>query len=108
MNPVRAGMTNKPDEYKWSSYAFHAWGKEDDLIEDHALFHGLGVTDKTRQHAYRELFRVDLSDENIHEISHASYYNYPLGNERFKESIEKTLKRQVGYDKRGRLGVSTG
>ena len=103
MNPVRAGMTRKPDEYRWSSYAYHAWGKENDLIDDHELYRALGNgNDKDRLYAYRELFRVDLSDENIHEISHAIHYNYPLGNERFKELIEKTLQRQVGYDKQGR------
>jgi len=108
MNPVRAMMVDKPDEYRWSSYAFHAWGKENDLIEDHALYRNLGGTDEKRQYAYRELFRIDLTDENIHEISHASHYNYPLGNECFKEFIEQTLQRHIGYDKRGRPKASTG
>jgi len=28
LNPVRAGMVNQPEDYPWSSYACHAWGKE--------------------------------------------------------------------------------
>ncbi len=108
MNPVRASMTKKPDEYRWSSYAYHAWGNDNDLIEDHELFQALDITAEKRQFTYRELFRVDLTVEKIHEISHATHYNYPLGNEHFKELIEKTLKRQVGHDKRGRPKASAG
>ena len=102
MNPVRANMVKKPDEYRWSSYAFHAWGKENEMIDDHELYFELGSTNEERQYAYRELFRMDLTEEHVHQISRASNYNYPLGNVRFKELIERTLQRKVGYDKRGR------
>ncbi len=104
MNPVRAGMTNMPDEYQWSSYAYHAWGKANGLIQDHELYLALGTDNEQRHYVYREFFRVDLSDEDIHTINHAFYYNYPLGNERFKESIEITLQRQIGLDKRKYIG----
>ncbi len=108
MNPVRAGMVTKPDDYQWSSYIYHAWGKQNELIEDHTLYHALGEAANKSQYAYRELFRFDLTDEDIHQISHAFHYNYLLGNDRFKESIEKTLQRQLGYDRRGRPKSSTG
>ncbi|MCG8380059.1 MAG: transposase [Proteobacteria bacterium] len=102
MNPVRAGMVRKPDNYAWSSYGSHAWGRADDLISDHSLYHALGKTSTARCKAYRELFTVNLSDDDVHQISHAWDCNYPLGNDRFKESIEKTLQRQIGYAQRGR------
>jgi putative transposase len=28
LNPVRAGMVSRPEEYRWSSYAINAWGDE--------------------------------------------------------------------------------
>ncbi|WP_208738801.1 transposase [Phytopseudomonas daroniae] len=34
MNPVRAGMVEAPEEYRWSSYRWHGWGKADSLISD--------------------------------------------------------------------------
>ena len=105
LNPVRAGMVERPDAYPWSSYRYHAWGEENRLIRDHDLYVTLGRTETARQYAYRELFRVEMPDKAIHSIRHACYYNHPLGNDRFKEKIEATLKRRVG---RARLGRPTG
>jgi len=108
LNPVRAGMVKKPEDYRWSSYGRHAWGKEDALISDHFLYQALGSTTTARQQAYRELFRIALPDEDVHDISHAWDCNYPLGNDRFKAIIEKTLQRSLGYDQRGRPKGITG
>ncbi len=108
MNPVRAGMVRKPDNYAWSSYGWHAWGRIDDLISDHDLYHALGKVSAARCKAYRELFSVNLSDDDVDQINHAWDCNYPLGNDRFKETIEKTLQRQIGYAQRGRPKLSTG
>ena len=102
LNPLRAGMVASPVEYLWSSYRHHAWGKDNPLIQDHFLYLALGLTAEARYHAYRELFKIELSDKAIHTIRQASHYNYPLGNDRFREKIEDTLKRQVGQAKRGR------
>ncbi|MEQ8290388.1 MAG: hypothetical protein RIB78_11775 [Gammaproteobacteria bacterium] len=97
-------MVNAPEDYPWSSYRHHAWGEIRPLIEDHELYIQLGNNPMARQYAYRELFKTQLEEHNIHDISHASHYNYPLGNNRFKEKIEATLQRRVGYAKRGRPG----
>lgn len=102
LNPVRAGMVHTPEDYPWSSYRCHAWGEENNLIENHPLYFELGRTEEERRYNYRELFKVDLSERDVHQISHSIHYNYPLGNDRFKEKIEVTIKRQVGYAKRGR------
>lgn len=102
LNPVRAGMVKFPDGYPWSSYLYHAWGEDNPLLRDHSLFFELGQTSAARQSAYRNLFKDDLDDVMIQTIRRAIHYNYPLGNDRFREKIEKTLKRQVGQSKRGR------
>jgi len=102
LNPIRAGMVKSPEEYPWSSYAYHAWGRGNELINDHDIYLGLGQTEEERCYLYRELFQAALSERDIHTISHSFHYNYPPGNERFKEKIEETLKRQVGHAKHGR------
>ena len=102
LNPVRAGMVESPDAYPWSSYRHHAWGEANPLIHDHPLYVDLGQTAASRQYAYRGLFRVDLTDKALHTIRRATHFNYPLGNGRFRDKIEATLKRQVGQAKRGR------
>jgi putative transposase len=102
MNPVAANIVNAPDEYRWSSCAWHAWGKPDQLIGDHELYDRLGHHAEARQFAYRELFRHRLSEKDIHTIRESLAYNYPLGNDRFREQVETALGRKVGEKQRGR------
>lgn len=102
MNPVAARMVEAPDQYQWSSYAWHAWGKSNRLICDHELYERLGLDPETRQFAYRELFRHHLSDNDIHAIRESLACNYPLGNDRFREQVESALGRKVGEKRRGR------
>ena len=102
MNPVRAGMVKNPGEYLWSSYRYNAHGEINSVIKPHELYLLLGNTFEERNYAYRELFRVDLHDEDIHQIRQSVDQNYPLGNNRFTKLIEKTLNRSVGQEQRGR------
>lgn len=104
LNPARAAMVETPEDYPWSSYRHHAWHKTNPIINDHEYYLRLGQTEEERSYAYRELFKVELTERDVHTISHAFHYNYPLGNDRFKEKIEATLRRQVGYAKQGRPG----
>lgn len=102
MNPVAASMVMTSEQYRWSSYGWHAWGKANTLVSDHTLYDELGAIADVRQYAYRELFKSQIPDEDLHEIKKSLDYNYPLGNERFKDQIEIALGRAVGQRKRGR------
>lgn len=102
LNPVAANMVRSPDQYRWSSYLHHAWGKTDSLIQDHDLYLALDREPVARQYAYRELFKHQLPEEKLDDIRECLAYNYPLGNERFREAIETALGRRVGERKRGR------
>jgi len=37
LNPVRAGMVESPEEYRWSSYGYNAWGN-DSWLMSHAEY----------------------------------------------------------------------
>lgn len=41
LNPVRAGMVGRPEEYKWSSYGVNAWG-DNSWLTPRAGYLGLG------------------------------------------------------------------
>jgi len=102
MNPVAAGMVPAPADYAWSSYSYHALGKTQPLIEDHALYLELGATPEIRQHTYRELFRCALDAKDIQAMHTSTQLGVPLGNDRFKEQIEAALGRKLGHVSRGR------
>ena len=102
MNPLRANMVATPSHYRWSSYRSNAQGKPNNLITPHRLYTQLGRTKKNRQEAYKSLFKAYIDTKEIEAINAAWLTGTPLGNERFKQEIEKTFKRKVGQARRGR------
>jgi putative transposase len=102
LNPVTAGMVEKPDEYIWSSYHHHAHGITDDLLSRHPLYCALGEGAE-RLSAYRSLFSTALSPEHVHAIRCAAEFSMPLGNKRFRNEIKNALGRRIGYPKRSWL-----
>lgn len=105
LNPVNVGMVTRPEEYPWSSYRSNGLAEVNPLIRPHNCYFTLGHKLEERCHAYRALFRHQIPDEDIHAIRKASQRNFPLGNDRFKQEIEKNLQRQIGRLKRGRPKV---
>jgi len=102
LNPVRAAMVRSPGRYLWSSYGANAAGKKDPLITPHERYLALGRSAEQRRYAYRELYRDHLEEHQVHEIRAALQTGTPLGNDRFREQMEKTLKQKVGQARRGR------
>lgn len=101
LNPVRACMVQKPEEYRWSSYGANAWGDKSWLSHHHEYLR-LGQAIEERQHAYRELFRTRFDDEDLHLFRKASHYCQPVGNDRFRKQIEEKYDIKLGQMKRGR------
>lgn len=87
LNPVRAGMVERPEEYQWSSYGVNAWG-DAGWLQPHEEYSRLGDTVAQRCHAYRELFRQQLSEQDFHIIRKAAHYCQPVGDDRFRQEIE--------------------
>ena len=102
LNPVRAAMVDDPAHYRWTSYRHNALGAADSRITPHVLYQALGRTDKSRQTAYRALFRAQLDVAAIDDIRLALNQNQPLGNLRFYARIEKATGVRREARRRGR------
>ena len=63
-NPVKAGIVINPEEYRWSSYRFHAYSEPSAWLVPHPLYLALGKTPKERQAAYRALRKL-LPDADL-------------------------------------------
>ena len=101
LNPIRAGMVKMPEEYQWSSYSSNAWG-DDSWITPHAEYKRLGETRDIRCRSYRELFKSHIEVSDIHLIRKATHYCQPVGDDRFKQEIERKYNIKIGQAKRGR------
>ena len=60
LNPYRAKIVRHPSKYKWSSYGYYAYGKEDKLISESPGYMELGNNLEERQKVY-----IDIIDELI-------------------------------------------
>ena len=101
LNPVVASMVAKPEQYRWSSYLVNAWGRPG-ALQPHTEYIRLGDTTQSRCHAYRELFKHQISECDIHLIERASEYCHPVGDDRFKRQIEMRYGVNLGHAARGR------
>jgi len=102
MNPVRAQMVEKPQDYRWSSYRANALGEGDLLVAPHPIYRSLGATGRAREAVYRGLFETQLDAEAIGDVRACLQTGTPLGNDRFRAQIEQALGVKVGYSRRGR------
>ena len=102
LNPVRAEMVLDPGEYRWSSYQVNGMGKVSDLCTPHQEYLSLGKEPSERQKNYRELFVQQVEGELLEEIRASTHKGMAVGNDRFKEQIEKLTGRRLKPNKRGR------
>jgi putative transposase len=68
LNPTRAGMVTRPEDYRWSSYRFHASGEPDDLIVPHPLYLALGNSASMRRQCWRTICGEALPAEQLAEM----------------------------------------
>src|SRR5688572_20119080 len=83
LNPVEAGMVERPGDYAWSSYAANVGAARSALVTPHDEYLRLGRSDEARTQAYRALFDVPLARERMEEIRSATNGNFALGDKPF-------------------------
>ncbi|NOY16646.1 MAG: transposase [Gammaproteobacteria bacterium] len=101
LNPVRASMVNKPEEYSWSSYGANGCGDESWLVP-HDDYLRIDRDPGKRCYRYRELFKDRVNQKDLHLIRKATHYCQPVGDDRFRKSIEKKYNIKLGQMSRGR------
>lgn len=95
LNPVRAGQTNHPSDYPWSSYQANALGRRDTLVTPHAEYVALGRDHNERRLAYRALFLDVIDKTALDHIRESTNKGWALGDDRFRLEITKRLNRRA-------------
>ena len=101
LNPVRAGMVNRPDAYAWSSYAVNTGTRCDGFISPHPEFTALAESEEKRHAAYRGLFAEEIDEPLLQAIRDATNGGYALASEAFKESVLAPLGWKTGPGRPG-------
>ena len=99
LNPVRAGMVKAPQDYPWSSYKANAYGKKDDLIDEHVVYDKLS-TDETVRKEYRSFVQqMQQKQESMRgEMERRTIY----GDSDFIQRLNKRYKLDAVIKKPGR------
>lgn len=72
LNPFRAGLIEKMEDWQWSSYRFYALGEKDGfigkLIDIDPFYLRLGDNNQQRQKRYREIIKQVIEEDFLKDI----------------------------------------
>ena len=94
MNPVKAGLSKRPEQYRWSSAAAYLRGKTDPLVKVRGLNK---IIDD-----WPEFFKESVDSLMAERIRKHEHTGRPLGSEKFLLRLEKILNRMLLPKKAGR------
>jgi len=95
LNPVRAGMVTRAEDYRWSSARFHCFGAEDRLVST-----TLGYVTDGRQWA--EWLSEGLPDAAAGTLRRNTATGRPSADPDYVRLLEKRLSRTIHPRRRGR------
>ena len=93
LNPVRAKLVKKPQEYRWSSAPAHIAGRDDRLVHVAPLLEMFGKWD--------DFLSRGLSDDEVEKFRCHERTGRPLGTDRFLGRLENILGRILHKQKPG-------
>jgi putative transposase len=93
LNPVRAGLAERPWQYCWSSAAAHVRGRDDALVKVKPMLN--------RVEDWREYLSSEQDNTDMELIRRHTRNGRPLGNRDFVESLEARTGRVLAPRKRG-------
>lgn len=102
LNPVRAGMVHRAEDYRWSSYRERIFGEGKAMLDEDACYKGLGSTVEKRKDAYKAFLEGDISPLEKQFIEESVNRNQLTGNQRFVDEIEERIGMRIERRGRGR------
>ncbi len=95
LNPVRAGLVARAQDYVWSSHAHYLGLRRDRLVTPHALFWELGNTPFERESAYRDLVQAGVSQELRAALGQSASSGWALGDAGFVADLQGKTPRRL-------------
>jgi len=102
LNPVRAGMVDKPALYKWSSYKYKVGIEKSDWMDLDPCYQGLGTTDKEREETYRQWVQAYIPKEEYQLIRQGIQRGQLTGTNRFIDEVAKKIGIRIELRGQGR------
>jgi putative transposase len=96
LNPVRAGLCKRPEDWNWSSYrGYHRPALRQDWLDTKAVLSEYGRDERVARRAYREFMEEGLGRELDNPVSRAAH-GLVLGSDEFVKRVRKMLAGRKG------------
>lgn len=95
LNPVRAKMVDKPEDYAWSSFKVNALGQKATLWTPHSSYQALGKSPTERANRYKAMFVWQLESVTLLKVRQSLNQGMVLGDCEFKQQIERLSGRRT-------------
>lgn len=102
LNPVRAAIVDRPEQYRWSSVHANLGRLDDPLVTPHPCFSALGDTRTARAATWSELLRQGIDEQDLDGIRTHLQQERALGDARFHAMVEKALGHPARTRSQGR------
>ncbi|WP_017462649.1 transposase [Dyella ginsengisoli] len=102
LNPVRAAMVERPEQFPWSSVHANLSLQEDPLVTPHPAYLALDCDPTVRAKAYGEWLRQGVSEDDLLHIREHLQKERALGDRTFQALVERALGRSVAARPQGR------
>ena len=96
LNPVRAGLVKRPEDYPWSSARAHLKGRCDGIVQMEPL--------RSLVDDWAGLLALDLEEAEVAALRRHERTGRPLGSADFLENLEARLDRPLRKQKPGPKG----
>lgn len=93
LNPIRAGLADRVEQYPWSSALAHIKGRDDELVTVSLLRDMVGD--------WRDFLAEDVSAQEVEKLRRHERTGRPLGSDGFIAKLEKQLNRLLQKQKPG-------
>ena len=88
LNPVRAGLVDRAEDFTYSSAKAHVLGTHDEVL-------GERLFEDTQRRDYRNMLLEGANDKELEKIRYATRTGWPLGSEGFISKMEKIMGRKL-------------
>ncbi|WP_248741161.1 transposase [Pseudomonas sp. MWU12-2029] len=103
LNPVRARMVARAEDYRWSSFALRLSDfSASTWLDKDPCFLELGPTDAIRRERYKSFIEMATPTNELQLIRGALQRSQLTGNTRFVDEIEKITGKRIDFRARGR------
>jgi putative transposase len=102
LNPVRARIVARPEDYGWSSCRFRLGRGTCDWLDFDPAYVALGATNVERRQKYREFLNDAVPSGEWELIRQAAHRGQLTGTDLFEEEIGQIIGRRIGRSGPGR------